>query len=96
MNKHRGRIEVLFSTSRVFTNHRFTFVNRLPGPGRAGPGPATKQVLGGSWVVISRVISRVTILTTHIRGLTTPLITTHEPPSSINYLSRYVLKAVTV
>ena len=29
-------------------------------------------------VVISGVISRVT---THIRGLITPLITTHEPPS---------------
>ena len=39
-------------------------------------------VLGGSWVVISRVISRVTILITHIRGLITPLITTHEPPST--------------
>ena len=38
-------------------------------------------VLGGSWVVISRVISRVTILITHIKGLITPLITTHEPPS---------------
>ena len=38
-------------------------------------------ILGGSWVVISRVISRVTILITHIRGLITLLITTHEPPS---------------
>ena len=67
-------------------------------------------MLGGSWVVISRVISRITILVTHvwglitllivithIRGLTTLLIatplrthirglrtrrmTTHEPPS---------------
>ena len=26
-------------------------------------------VLGGAWVVLSRVISRVTILITHIRGL---------------------------
>ena len=34
-----------------------------------------------SWVVISGVISRVTILMTHIRGLITPLMTTHEPPS---------------
>ena len=40
-------------------------------------------VLGGSWVVINGVISRVTILTTHIRGLITPLITTHEPPSRV-------------
>ena len=39
-------------------------------------------LLGGSWVVISRVISRVTILITHIRGLITPLILTHEPPTS--------------
>ena len=38
--------------------------------------------LGGSWVVvISRAISRVTTAVTHIRGLRTPLITTHEPPS---------------
>ena len=40
-----------------------------------------ENLLGGSWVVISRVISRVTILIIHIRGLITPLITTHEPPS---------------
>ena len=38
--------------------------------------------MGGSWVVINRVISRVAILLTHIRWLVTPLITTHEPPSS--------------
>ena len=30
-------------------------------------------LLGGSWVVLSRVISRVTILTTHIRVLVTHL-----------------------
>ena len=41
-------------------------------------------LLGGSWVVISEVISRVTIVITQIRGLITPLITTHEPPSSPN------------
>ena len=35
-------------------------------------------MLGGSWVVISGVISRVTI---HIRALITLLITTDEPPS---------------
>ena len=40
-----------------------------------------RGILGGSWVVISGVISRVTILITHIRGLITLLITTHEPPS---------------
>ena len=38
-------------------------------------------LLAGSWVVISGVISRVTILRTHLRGLITLLITTHEPPS---------------
>ena len=32
-------------------------------------------------MVVSRVISKVTILITHIRGLITLLITTHEPPS---------------
>ena len=35
---------------------------------------------------ISRVISRVTIVITYIRGLITPVITTHEPPSNFkNY-----------
>ena len=31
---------------------------------------------------LSGVISRVTMLITHSRGLITPLITTHEPPSN--------------
>ena len=31
---------------------------------------------------MSRVIIRVTTVITHIRGLITPLITTHEPPGS--------------
>ena len=36
----------------------------------------------GSWVaIISRVISRVAIAITYIRGLITPLVTTQEPPS---------------
>ena len=39
-------------------------------------------VLGGSWVVISGAISKVTIVIIHIRGLITPFITPHEPPSS--------------
>ena len=38
-------------------------------------------VLGGSWVVLSGVISRITSDITYIRGLMIPLITTHEPPS---------------
>ena len=40
-------------------------------------------VLGGSWVVISGVTSTVTIVITHLRGLMTPRITTHEPPSRV-------------
>ena len=36
-------------------------------------------LLGGSWLVISGVISTVDL--TPIRGLITPLITSHEPPS---------------
>ena len=42
------------------------------------------ELLGGSWVVISGVISRVSVIITHISGLITPLKTTHEPPSSVN------------
>ena len=41
----------------------------------------SNQLLGGPWEVISRVISRITMIRTYIRGLITPLITTHEPPS---------------
>ena len=41
------------------------------------------ELLGGSWVVVSGLISKVTIDITHIKGLITPLITTHQPPSKI-------------
>ena len=34
-------------------------------------------------MVISGVISKVTIIITHIRGLITPLITTHEPSTGV-------------
>ena len=34
-------------------------------------------------MVISGAKSKVTIVLTHIRGLITPLITTHEPPSRV-------------
>ena len=39
--------------------------------------------LGGSWVVMSGVIIMVSILITHIRGLLTLLIPSHEPPSRL-------------
>ena len=51
-------------------------------------------LLGGSWAVISGVISRVTIVITHIRGLITPLITTHEPPSRVVCGCGFVDKAL--
>ena len=40
-------------------------------------------MLGGSWVVISGVTIKATIIIAHIRGLITPLITTHQPPSGV-------------
>ena len=43
---------------------------------------AVQALLGGSWVVISGVISRVTVIIIHKRRLIIPLITTHEPPST--------------
>ena len=47
----------------------------------------TRQLLlGGSWGAISGVISRVAVIITYIRGLITPLITTHEPPSRCAYI----------
>ena len=33
-----------------------------------------KALLGGSWVIFSKAISRLTIVVTHDRGLKTPLI----------------------
>ena len=45
-------------------------------------GRTLKTVRGGSWVVISAVIGRVTIFITHTKGLITLLITSREPPSS--------------
>ena len=43
------------------------FVRGLKGCASCFLGSA--DLLGGSWVVISRVISRVTVLITHIRGV---------------------------
>ena len=40
-------------------------------------------LLRGSWVVISGVIRRVTIVISPIRGLITLLFTSHEPPSTV-------------
>ena len=40
-----------------------------------------KGLLGGSWLVISGVRSRVTLIKTLIRGLLTLLMTTHAPLS---------------
>ena len=45
-------------------------------------------LLGGSWVVISGVISRVTIITTPSRGFVAPVTTAHEPPSTGVQLQR--------
>ena len=42
--------------------------------------PVAPPLLGGSWVVVSGVISRVTTVMSHIRGFITLLITTHELP----------------
>ena len=39
------------------------------------------MLLGGSWIVMIRFISRITTLTTNIRGLVAPLTTALEPPS---------------
>ena len=53
-------------------------------PGKLSSGARVRSqtiLLGGSWVVISGVISRVTMHITHIRGLIALLISTHEPTS---------------
>ena len=45
---------------------------------------------------MSGVISRVTIVITHIRGLITPFITTHEPPSRVPGLRVWHLSSCAV
>ena len=59
-------------------------VDKLPLP--AESVPTLKTILGGSGVVMSGVISKATIIITHIRGLITPLRTTHAPPSTGSFL----------
>ena len=43
---------------------------------------SSRHLLGGPWVVKSGVISPLTRVTSIVTLLMTPLITTHEPPSS--------------
>ena len=61
--------------------HRRSNVGFMGGVYRVLWGSIGFRVSGG--VVINGVTSRVTIPVTHIRGLITPLITTHEHPSSV-------------
>ena len=46
---------------------------------------SAKLLLGASWVIISGVIRRVTVIITQIKGFITPCITTHEPPSRVPF-----------
>ena len=51
----------------------------------------------GPWVDRRGFISRVTIAITRIRGLITPLTTTHEPPSRVFwFLSKFLSSPFTV
>ena len=47
-------------------------------------------------MVTSGVLIRVTIIITHIRGLITPLITTHEPPSTTSRVGSLRLRVFSV
>ena len=42
-----------------------------------------RTILKGSWDLVSRVIIRVTILITPIKGLITLLTKSHDPPSRV-------------
>ena len=46
------------------------------------PMDSSYKLLGGSWVVISGIISPLIWVRSIVTLLITPLITTHEPPSS--------------
>ena len=57
----------------VYLDSRFSSQTHCRGP------LWLEALLGGSWVVISRILRVIT----HIRGLITLAITTHEPPSKL-------------
>ena len=64
----------------VKKGYRTRRVLEYSGLNNSSQGSGTRcTVLGGSWVVVSGVISKVTVVITYIRGL----ITTHEPPSTV-------------
>ena len=46
----------------------------------------TRATRVGLWVITSAVISKVIVVTTHVRGLKTILITTYEPPSRDGFM----------
>ena len=46
-----------------------------------GPTSLSASLLGGSWVVITGVMSPLIWVITIVSLIITPLITTHEPPS---------------
>ena len=66
----------------ILPNHEGNTTSYHYEDGRVATIGLSYSLLRGSWVVISGAISRVTIVITQIRRLITPLITTHEPPSS--------------
>ena len=53
------------------------------------PGEGGSNLLGGSWVVISGVISPLIWVIIIATPLITPLITTHEPPSRVEGVFRF-------
>ena len=73
------RVHHNLTTTRIYREHLWKPL-REP-KGLVEPNPCKPTLLGGPWVLIIGVISRVTILITLIRGLITLLMTTHEPPS---------------
>ena len=49
-------------------------------------GTSCGPLLGGSWVVLSKVLTWATILIALLRALISLLISTHEPPSNVKDL----------
>ena len=80
--------------ARIFLCCSFKYVSFIAGPHNCSPlnsgirtirHPRQHRILGGSWVVINGVRSPLICVILTVTRLIAPLITTHEPPSTLKF-----------
>ena len=80
--RYYARVQVCRGHSAPCATHSVALISVEPQNSK----PTRPSLLGGSWVVISGVISPLIWVITIVTLLITPLKTTHEPPSSAKHL----------